>query len=103
MRIATVEVHRRANREASRLVTRRSNHAPLCWEEDRHRSTHDSGIVALFDRRIERVHIDVDDLANPPLVHRDMLPDLERTEGACLCRVVSLALRELGREDVDLP
>ena len=28
-----------------------------------------------------------------------MLPDLERTEGASLCRVVSLALRELGRDD----
>jgi glycogen debranching enzyme len=27
-------------------------------------------IVALLHRRIKRVHIDVDDLANPPFVHR---------------------------------
>jgi hypothetical protein len=59
-------------------------------------------VVALFDRRIERVHVDVDDLANPPLVHLDMLPNLGQIEGPSLYRFVSLALRELGRDDVDL-
>ena len=30
-----------------------------------------SGIVALFDGRIEGVHVDVDDPANPLLVHQE--------------------------------
>jgi len=41
----------------------RSNHAPLGSMANRHRSATQIRIVALFNRRIERVHIDVDDLA----------------------------------------
>jgi hypothetical protein len=57
--------------EASRLVTRGSNDAAFGWVADRHWSTPESGIIALFHGRIEGIHIDVDDLANRPLVHRE--------------------------------
>jgi hypothetical protein len=32
---------------------------------DRERAAAKAGIIALFDRRIEGVHVDMDDLANP--------------------------------------
>jgi len=65
--------------EASRFVTCRSNDAPFRWVADRDGPTLEGGIVALLDRRIEGVHVDVDDLANPPLVHRENVPK----RGAC--------------------
>ena len=45
---------------------------------DRHRSILEIRVVALLDGGIESVHVDVKDLANLPLVHWNMLADLER-------------------------
>ena len=64
--------HGRSNAETSRLVARRGNDAAFGRIADRHRLAFEGRIVALFDRRIERVHVDVDDLAHPPFVHRRM-------------------------------
>ena len=61
--------HRGANTEASRFVTCCSNHASLRWVADRHRSILEIGIVALLNGRIESVHVNVNDLTNPPLAH----------------------------------
>jgi hypothetical protein len=55
--------------ETSRLVARRGNDAAFGRIADRHRLALESRIVALLHRRIERIHVDVDDLANPPFVH----------------------------------
>ena len=51
------------------LIARRSNDAAFGWIADRHRLTLESRIVTLFNGRIKGVHVDVDDLANPPFVH----------------------------------
>src|ERR1700733_1942754 len=72
--------HRGANPEASRFVTRGSNHASLRRVANRHRSILEIGIVALLDGRIESVHVNVNDLTNPPLAHPSMLVNLERPE-----------------------
>src|SRR5712671_1799349 len=56
--------HGRANAEGARLVARRGNHAPLGPVADSDRTATKLGIIALFDRRIEGVHVDVDDLAH---------------------------------------
>ena len=37
---------------------------------DRDRPAFESGVVTLLDGRIEGVHVDVDDLADPLSVHR---------------------------------
>jgi hypothetical protein len=55
--------------EISSLVTRCGYDAALGRMADRDRPSLESGIVALFDGRVEGVHVDVDDPANPPLVH----------------------------------
>src|SRR5208283_1628674 len=55
--------HGRSNTEGARLVTRCGNHAPLGAVADGDRTASKLRIVALFDRRIERVHVDMDDLA----------------------------------------
>ena len=52
----------------SRHIARRSNDAAFGRIPDRYRLALESRIVTLFYRRIERVHVDVDDLANPPFV-----------------------------------
>jgi len=44
---------------------------------DRQGTAPKAGIIALFDRRIESVHVDMDDLANPGLAHGRSLADLE--------------------------
>jgi hypothetical protein len=44
------------------------------------RSAAQAGIVALFDRRIEGVHVDMDDFANPVAGHDRSLGDLELKE-----------------------
>src|SRR3984885_13292518 len=64
--------HRRANPETSRLVARRGNDAAFRRIADRHRPALQGRIITLLDRRIERVHVDMDDLANRPFVHRRM-------------------------------
>src|SRR3546814_20078432 len=48
----------------SRLIARGRDDAPV-HAADSHRPTPQMGIVALPDRRIEGVHIDMDDLAAP--------------------------------------
>ena len=55
--------HGRANAEGARLVARGGHHAPLGPMADGDRSAAKLGVVALFDRRIEGIHVDVDNLA----------------------------------------
>jgi hypothetical protein len=55
--------HRRAHAECTCLIAGRGNHASLGRVSNRHRSATEARVVALFDRSIERVHINVDDLA----------------------------------------
>ena len=56
--------HGRAHAEDAGLITCCRNHAPLGTMAYRHGAPLERRIVALFDRRIERVHVDVDDLAH---------------------------------------
>src|SRR5262249_25427227 len=55
--------HRRADSELSGLVACRCNDAALRRTADRNRLAAKLRIISLFDRRVERVHVDVDDLA----------------------------------------
>ena len=64
--------HGRADAEGARLVARRGHDPPLGAVSDRDGTPSKRRDITLFDRRIERVHVDVDDLANPPFVHRRM-------------------------------
>src|SRR5215470_8650624 len=57
--------HRRPNTKFSRLVARRCDHTAFARTPDGHRLTPQLGIVPLFDRRVECVHIDVNDLTLP--------------------------------------
>jgi len=70
--------HCRPNSELARLIARGRDNAALRAMSDRHRLALEIWIVALLNGRIESVHIDVKDLANPSLVHWNMLADLER-------------------------
>jgi hypothetical protein len=72
--------HRGANPEASRFVTCCGNHASLRRVTDRDRSIFEIPVVALLDGGMESVHVNVNDLTNPPLAHSSMLVDLERSE-----------------------
>ena len=54
--------HRRPHAERARLVARRRDY-PAMPAADRHRLAPQRRIVALFDRRVEGVHVDMDDLA----------------------------------------
>ena len=60
------------NPKRSRLVARRSNDAAFGRVTNRHRLTLEGRIIALLDRRIERVHVDMDDLAHSSFLHRRM-------------------------------
>ena len=55
--------HRRAHAELARLVTRRAHHRARAAPRDDHRPAAQGRVVALLDGRIERVHVDVQDLA----------------------------------------
>src|SRR5690606_7157001 len=55
--------HRRAHAELARLVARGRNHAASARPADRHRLAAQLGIVALLDAGEERIHVDMDDLA----------------------------------------
>ena len=55
--------HRRSNAEGARLVARRGDYAPFGAVADSDRTAPKLGIVALLDRRIEGVHVDMNDLA----------------------------------------
>ena len=56
--------HRRAHAEGAGLVARRGDDASLGAVADRDGTPSKRRIVALLDRRIEGVHVDVDDLAH---------------------------------------
>src|SRR3954469_15728389 len=49
--------------EAARLIARRSHDATLSGATNGHRLTPQLGIIALLDRRIERIHVDMNDLS----------------------------------------
>ena len=54
--------HRRAHAEGARLVARRRDHAaPGSRPADRHRAPRERRVVADLDRRVEGVHVDVQD------------------------------------------
>ncbi len=61
--------HRRAHAEGARLVARRGDNPALCRIADRDRAAPRGRIIALLDRRVEGVHIDVDDLACARFAH----------------------------------
>jgi hypothetical protein len=64
--------------EHPRLIARRRHHAALGCIADRHRPPLQSGVVTLLHRRIESVHVHVDDLADGLVAHGDSdLADLE--------------------------
>ena len=48
--------------EAARLIARRSHDPALSRATNGHRLTSQVGIIALLDRRIERIHVDMNDL-----------------------------------------
>ena len=58
--------------ELARLVRRRADDAALARPADDHRLALQRRVVALLDRRVERVHVDVEDLAH----HCRMLTDV---------------------------
>jgi ATP-dependent exoDNAse (exonuclease V) beta subunit len=62
--------HSRTNSKGSRFIARGRYDAATSGIPDRDRSASERGIIALLDRRIECVHVDVDDLANQRLAHR---------------------------------
>jgi hypothetical protein len=55
--------HGRTHAECSGLVARCGHHASLGAMTNRDRTASQFRVVALLDRRIERVHIDMDNLA----------------------------------------
>lgn len=55
--------HRRTHPEPPRFVARRRNHAPFGRAADRQRLAPQGRVVALFDAGVERIHVDMDDLA----------------------------------------
>ena len=71
--------HRRVDAERSRLVAGRSHHSSGVWAAHSHRLAAKLRIVALLDRRVERIHIDVNDFARqrnrrPRRAHRGGRP-----------------------------
>jgi hypothetical protein len=49
--------------ERPRFIAGRRDDAAFARSADRNRLATQLGIVALFDRRVERVHVDMDDFA----------------------------------------
>jgi hypothetical protein len=56
--------HGRAHAELARLVACRHHHAALAAAADRDRLAAQRRVVALLHRRIERIHVEMDDLAD---------------------------------------
>ena len=56
--------HRRTDAESARLVTRGGDHAPSADTADDHRLATQRWLVALLNRRIEGIHVDMDDLSH---------------------------------------
>src|SRR5262245_54695349 len=61
--------HRRAHAEGPRLIARRDDDAPPRGIADCDRTASQGWIIALLDRRVEGVHVDVDDLACVGFAH----------------------------------
>jgi hypothetical protein len=57
--------HRGMNPERAGLVTCRRDDAAFARSANRDRPAAQLGIIALFDRRVERIHIDMDDFTTP--------------------------------------
>lgn len=55
--------HRRSDTEYARLIARRRDHSARLRTADGDGPSAQRGIVTLFDRRVKRVHVDMDDLA----------------------------------------
>ena len=55
--------HRAVHAEGARLVARGRDDAAALGVADRHRAAAQRGVVALLDRGVEGVHVDVDDAA----------------------------------------
>ena len=61
--------HRAADAVWARLVARREHDAAAALRADENRLAPQGGIVALLDRRIERIHVGMHDRARPSLCH----------------------------------
>src|SRR5690606_39124386 len=62
--------HRRVHAVAAHHVVRRRDHAAAADAYDDHRLAAHCGLVAFLDRRLERVHVDVQDGALAPGAHQ---------------------------------
>ena len=82
--------HRRAHAELARLVARGRYDAPFARSADRDRLAAQFRIVALFDRRIECIHVDVDDLANAPPCCRPRMHQAFEGPGSSLPPVATI-------------
>src|SRR5271166_3037607 len=71
--------HGRTHAEGAGLVTRRGHDPPLGAVSNRDGAPSKRRVVALFNRRIERVHVDVNDLAHR---HRATISDGEQKENS---------------------
>src|SRR5690606_27701011 len=60
--------HGRTDAEAPRLVARRADHRARPAPGHHHRAATQARVVALLHGRVERVHVDVDDLAHRSIV-----------------------------------
>ena len=70
--------HRRVDPEPPRLVGRRRDHAPASGPTDHDRTPTQGRIVALLDRGVERVHVDVQDRLRMTLHGAHLLPRCRR-------------------------
>jgi hypothetical protein len=70
---------------------------------DRHWLTLESRIVALLDRRVESVHVDVDDLANSPFVHRRRLTRVSRHPQSNRSRRATMIVTSVSRGRKAMP
>src|SRR5580692_2324128 len=61
--------HRRPDAELAGFVTRCRHNAAFAGSADGNRLAAEIRIVPLLDRRVERVHVDVDDLAMRRSIH----------------------------------
>ncbi|MBB2671484.1 UNVERIFIED_ORG: hypothetical protein GGE44_001035 [Rhizobium esperanzae] len=69
--------HRRVDAEFAGLIARRRNHPTRRRSPDGDRFAAQFRVIALLDRRIKRVHVDMDDLARPLvtfIICHDWLP-----------------------------
>ena len=84
--------HGRAYAERASLVARRGYHSPHGAVANRDRTAAEFRVIALLDGRIERVHVDMDDLARR---HAATISGREHSENHCAS--VGLARRPVKR------